>query len=245
MFWHCNQDANIDCFEGATDVVVYFQHNYWYFCYVTEAILQLYILFGIQQWASCQIRKNCRLCMHRECQERAPRHRGLATPTCITTRAWRTCRDACRNRELAVSFQVAGGENGPSIPGECTNRNFTYMVRGKCWPEFGDKYRCIIQRYDFVYLTVFLQQIVSGMASCTKQNLIILYLCDAIAILAWTQGSVSHVAFRYGGWREYCRSSIPISVEDVLSVQDEKILSVLSLVKGLIIRNNNVSGVLL
>ena len=27
-----------------------------------------------------------------------PCHRGLATPTCITARTWRTCRDACRDR---------------------------------------------------------------------------------------------------------------------------------------------------
>ena len=36
--------------------------------------------------------------MSRECRERFPRHRGLAIPTCITARAWRTCRDACRDR---------------------------------------------------------------------------------------------------------------------------------------------------
>ena len=27
--------------------------------------------------------------------KRFPRHRGLAIPTCITARAWRTCRDTC------------------------------------------------------------------------------------------------------------------------------------------------------
>ena len=36
--------------------------------------------------------------MRRECRERFPRHRGWAIPTCITARAWRTCRDACRDR---------------------------------------------------------------------------------------------------------------------------------------------------
>ena len=41
---------------------------------------------------------NCGLRMHGECQERFPRHRGLAIPTCVTARAWRTCRDACRVR---------------------------------------------------------------------------------------------------------------------------------------------------
>ena len=32
--------------------------------------------------------------MRRECRQRLPRHRRLAIPTCITARAWRTCRDA-------------------------------------------------------------------------------------------------------------------------------------------------------
>ena len=44
------------------------------------------------------------------CTERFRHHRGLAIPTCITARAWRTCRDACRDRWLAVSFEVGGGE---------------------------------------------------------------------------------------------------------------------------------------
>ena len=38
------------------------------------------------------------MCMRRECRERFPRHHGLAIPTCITVRVWRTCRDACRDR---------------------------------------------------------------------------------------------------------------------------------------------------
>ena len=36
--------------------------------------------------------------MRQECRERFPRHRGLAIPTCITARALRTYRDACRDR---------------------------------------------------------------------------------------------------------------------------------------------------
>ena len=54
--------------------------------------------------------------MRRECQERFPRHRGLAIPTCITARA--------------VSYEVGGGENVPGIPGACAILNFTYLVRG-------------------------------------------------------------------------------------------------------------------
>ena len=44
--------------------------------------------------------------MHGERRERFPRHRRLAIPTCIMARASRTCRDACRDRYLAVSFEV-------------------------------------------------------------------------------------------------------------------------------------------
>ena len=57
--------------------------------------------------------------MHRECREHFPRHLGLAIPTCITARAWRTCRHACQDRQVAVSFEDGhiGGENVPDIPG--------------------------------------------------------------------------------------------------------------------------------
>ena len=63
--------------------------------------------------------ENCGLCMRRECQERFPRHRWLAIPTCITARASRTCRDECRDRQLAFSFTVGDGESVPGIPGAC------------------------------------------------------------------------------------------------------------------------------
>ena len=67
--------------------------------------------------------------MRRWCRERFPRHRGLAIPTCITTRAWCTCRDACRDRKLVVPFEVGGGQNVLAIPGACAPRNFMYLVR--------------------------------------------------------------------------------------------------------------------
>ena len=41
----------------------------------------------------------------------------------------RTCRDACRDRYLAVSFEVGGGEND-GIFGACATRNSGYLVRG-------------------------------------------------------------------------------------------------------------------
>ena len=74
--------------------------------------------------------KKCGLRMRRECRERFPRRRWLTIPIWFTVRAWRTCRDACRDRELAVFLEVGGGENVPGIPGACATRNFTYLVRG-------------------------------------------------------------------------------------------------------------------
>ena len=62
---------------------------------------------------------NCELRMRREC-----RGRFLAT-----ARAWRTCRDACQDRYLAVSFEVGGGKTTPGIPGACATRNMAYLVR--------------------------------------------------------------------------------------------------------------------
>ena len=47
---------------------------------------------------------NLRVRMRRECRERFPRHLVLPIPKFITARAWRTCRDACHDRYLAVSF---------------------------------------------------------------------------------------------------------------------------------------------
>ena len=76
--------------------------------------------------------------MRRECWERLPHHRGLAIPTCITARAWRTCRDACRDRYLEVSFEVSGGKNVPGIPGACATHNFTYLARGPCRYEYSN-----------------------------------------------------------------------------------------------------------
>ena len=48
----------------------------------------------------------------------------------ITARACRTCRDACRDQQLAVSFDVGGMENVPGISGACAICNFTYLVTG-------------------------------------------------------------------------------------------------------------------
>ena len=61
---------------------------------------------------------------------RGCRERGLAIPTCITARAQRTCRGFYWDHQLAVSFEVGGGENVPRIPGACATRNIAYLVRG-------------------------------------------------------------------------------------------------------------------
>ena len=74
--------------------------------------------------------QNCGLRMRWEYRERFSHHRWLAILTCIMERASRTCRDACRYRYLAVSFEVGGGENVPAIPGACATLNFAYLVRG-------------------------------------------------------------------------------------------------------------------
>ena len=70
--------------------------------------------------------------VHAPGREHFSRHRGLAILTCITALAWRTCRDAFRDRWLVVSFDVSGRENVPGIPGTCATRNFTYLVRVPC-----------------------------------------------------------------------------------------------------------------
>ena len=55
---------------------------------------------------------------------------GTFSPPLRMSDPWRTCRGACRDRKLAVSFEVSGGENVPGIPGACTTRNFTYLAWG-------------------------------------------------------------------------------------------------------------------
>ena len=76
--------------------------------------------------------QNCGLRMCRECRERFPRHRlrwkspvsdpDMHHSTCVTHVPW--CMPGSLNR--------IGGENVPGIPGACTTRNFTYLVRGPC-----------------------------------------------------------------------------------------------------------------
>ena len=67
--------------------------------------------------------------MHRECRERFPCHRfqrkpvvsdpGMHHGTCVTHVPW----------YMSGSLTRGDGENVPGIPGACTTRNFTYLVR--------------------------------------------------------------------------------------------------------------------
>ena len=72
---------------------------------------------------------NLRVRMRRKCRERFPRHHRQAIPTCITARASRTCRDACRDRQLTVSFEIGGG--GKRSRHSRRMRNLQFYVSGK------------------------------------------------------------------------------------------------------------------
>ena len=59
----------------------------------TNLSVRLWYLHGpLARYVKSRVR------MRRECRKRFPRHRRLAIPTCITARARRTYRDACRDR---------------------------------------------------------------------------------------------------------------------------------------------------
>ena len=109
-------------------------------------------------WASCQICKIAGCACVENAENVFPRHRGLVISTCITARAWRTCRDAWRDRYIAISFEIDGGKNIPGIPGACATCYFTYLVRGPWTSKWhihlsksigtaGD-----LHRYTFTYL---------------------------------------------------------------------------------------------
>ena len=101
----------------------------WSFRYVTRNLVARTREVS-SKWASYQIRKIAGCACAGNAGNVYPNHRGLAIPTCITARASRTCRDAWRDRYLAVSFEVGGEENVTGILGVCATRNFTYLARG-------------------------------------------------------------------------------------------------------------------
>ena len=141
-------------------------------------------------WASCQIPiiANC------ACAGNAgnvfPHHRGLAIPTCITARASRTCRDACRDRWLAVPFEVGGGENVPGILGACATRNFTYLVKGPCMEHFVGFLFCFV-----------VSVVAVGFTKCYTSNETFISHC--LGVRTWNNGmrSLSCYVLIHLPWR--------------------------------------------
>ena len=83
-------------------------------------VLLLFLVFSING----SLTRYVKLRMRRECRKRFPHHHGLAIPTCLSASAWRTCRDACRDRKLTVSIEVDGRENvTPSFPAHAQPAN--------------------------------------------------------------------------------------------------------------------------
>ena len=106
---------------------------------------------SVTPWASYQIRKSvgCACAGNAENVFPATDFKGnhkLAIPTCITARASRTCRDACRDRQPAMA-----GENVPGIPGTCATRNFTYLARGPCRYHVYSVFASIETLFGFYY----------------------------------------------------------------------------------------------
>ena len=78
-----------------------------------------------ENWASCQIRKIA-VCA---CVGNVFPPPRISDPdmhygTCV--------HDTCRDRKLAVSVEVGGGENVSGMPGACATGDFTCLVRGPC-----------------------------------------------------------------------------------------------------------------
>ena len=63
-------------------------------------------------------------------------NRYLATPACITARAWRTCRDACRDRLHAVT-----GKTFPAFPAHAHPQ---FCVSGKRPMQFSIRTHCVV-----------------------------------------------------------------------------------------------------
>ena len=68
-------------------------------------------IYFLLEWASYQIRKIADCACAGNAGNVFPATPGQRFPTCITAHAWRTWLDACRDRYLAVSFEIGVGEN--------------------------------------------------------------------------------------------------------------------------------------
>ena len=98
-------------------------------------------IYFVQPWASYQIRKIAVCACPGNARNVFPSHRGIATPTCITTRAWHTCL-WCKSGSLTSDLLWSRWRGSvPSNPGACENRNFTYLVRASWTVELLDGYK--------------------------------------------------------------------------------------------------------
>ena len=71
--------------------------------------------------------------MRQEWRERFLHHRGLTILTCIMAHAWRTYRDACRFRQLAVSFFIS------------RNPWLSIFPRAVWWTAFKCLHKCVLR----------------------------------------------------------------------------------------------------
>ena len=148
----CRHSAPVDIICKCE--VIWLQRNYFFFqkffCVLSSPMRVwgsglniIYALAGTGSPHTCSVilhgpltryTKKCGLHMPQECLERFPRHQfqrkpvvsdpGMHHGTCVTHVPW------C----MSGSLTGGGGENVPGIPGACTTRNFTYLVRGPWTP---------------------------------------------------------------------------------------------------------------
>ena len=114
-----NMSRGIECNGYSLTLVIFIISMAWYKLQQLQCVSN----GSLSRYAKLQVR------MRGECRERFSRHRRLAIPTCITARASRTCRDACRDRQLAVSFENGG--RGELSRHSRRMRNLQYYVSGK------------------------------------------------------------------------------------------------------------------
>ena len=85
-------------------------------------------------------------------------------------------RVACRDRQLADSFEVGGVENVPGIPGACATRIFSYLVRGPMdCPRKGLLIRNMVPSYDVILFE-------------SWQGILVLLICISISRIPRTFG---------------------------------------------------------
>ena len=138
LFMHLNRLTIIIKYFNILEAVEYIQIRHAKFSFYIEDRTFLFLLYSLQY--QFLHRRGIRRSLIRRVKLRvahAPGMPGTFSPprrwailTYITARAWRTCRDACRDRWLAAPFELGSGERVPGLPGACATRNFAYLVRG-------------------------------------------------------------------------------------------------------------------